>query len=143
MSTMPVVVASRHQYLNFFSQQLIAAVTKRLFNLRIHEDDVAPFIYDHHGIRRGFEQVAKFFFRAFAITYVTKYSGKESCPIGFPGRKRGADRDLGTVLAPRRQFYICSCLESREPGCEMFHIFLAVGARVFWHEQTDGLPGNF
>ena len=59
MRRMAPAQSRRHELLDFLSQQFLPRIAKKLFHLRVHQNDFSLLIDHHHRIRSRFQQSAE------------------------------------------------------------------------------------
>jgi hypothetical protein len=65
---MPTSEAFGYQYFNLLPQQLFPPVFKQLFDLGVHQNDLAILVRYHHGIWSGLQQPAEFLLSPLAVS---------------------------------------------------------------------------
>src|SRR5260370_4909931 len=94
---MPHPVFGRYQDFDGLAQQVLSAITKELFRLRVDELNHAAVVDDDHCIGRGFQQAAKFGFRFFAVGNVANRADSQDALIRLERAQAYLDREFGSI----------------------------------------------
>ncbi len=99
MARVLAAIALGDQHLDAMSQQFRASVAEELLGLSVDQRDLALVVDDDHGVGRGFEQRAEFFFSLFSHGYVS-YGARDEDTVGSLDRaKTDLEREFRTIFS--------------------------------------------